>query len=194
MPNPFAHIELSTDDVKKAKKFYQAVFAWKLNDMPAMAYTMIDVGGGVGGGMQKKPMPEAPTAWLPYVQVDDVKATIAKAIKGGGSAVLPFQEIGDMGAIGIFVDPAGAMLGVWEAKAGSPAAPPPAAKKAPAPAKKKAPAKKAAAPAPAKKAAAKKAPAKKAATPAPAPAKKAPAKKAAPAPAAPAKKATAKKK
>ena len=196
MPNPFAHIELSTDDVKKAKKFYQAVFAWKLNDMPAMAYTMIDVGGGVGGGMQKKPMPEAPTAWLPYVQVDDVKATMAKAIKGGGSAVLPFQEIGDMGAIGIFVDPAGAMLGVWEAKAGTPAAaaPPPAEKKAAAPAKKKAPAKKAPAPAPAKKAPAKKAPAKKAAAPAPAPAKKAPAKKAVPAPAAPAKKAPAKKK
>jgi len=177
MPNPFAHIELSTDDVKKAKKFYQAVFAWQLTDMPAMAYTMIDVGGGVGGGMQKKPMPEAPTAWLPYVQVDDVKATMAKALKGGGTAVLPFQEIGEMGAIGIFVDPAGAMLGLWESKA------PPAAA---APAKKKAPAKKAAAPA--KKASAKKAPA-----PAPAPAKKAPAKKAAPAPA-PAKKAPAKKK
>src|SRR5882724_10036488 len=134
MPNPFAHIELSTDDVKKAKKFYQGVFAWKLSDMPAMAYTMIDVGGGVGGGMQKKPMPEAPTAWLPYVQVDDVKATMAKALKGGGSAVLPFQEIGE---IGIFVDPAGAMLGLWESKT-PPAAPPPAAKKAPAPAKKKA--------------------------------------------------------
>jgi len=171
MPNPFAHIELSTDDVKKAKKFYQAVFAWKLSDMPAMAYTMIDVGGGVGGGMQKKPMPEAPTAWLPYVQVDDVKATMAKALKGGGSAVLPFQEIGEMGAIGIFVDPAGAMLGLWESKT-PPAAPPPAAKKAPAPAKKKA-AKKVAAAAPAKKAPAKKV-AKKAA---PAPAKKAPAKK-----------------
>jgi predicted enzyme related to lactoylglutathione lyase len=189
MPNPFAHIELSTDDVKKAKKFYQGVFAWKLKDMPAMAYTMIDVGGGVGGGMQNKPMPGAPTAWLPYVQVDDVKATMAKAIKGGGNAVLPFQEIGDMGAIGIFVDPAGAMLGVWESK-NPPAAPPPAAKKAPAPAKKKAPAKKAAAAAPAP---AKKAPAKKAAAPAAAPAKKA-AKKAAPAPAAPAKKAPAKKK
>jgi hypothetical protein len=121
-------------------------------------------------------MPEAPTAWLPYVQVDDVKATMAKALKGGGSAVLPFQEIGEMGAIGIFVDPAGAMLGLWESKAPS-APPPPAAKKAAAPAKKKAPAKKAAAAAPAKKAPA-----------------KAPAKKAAPAPAAPAKKAPAKKK
>jgi predicted enzyme related to lactoylglutathione lyase len=180
MPNPFAHVELNTDDVKKAKKFYQAVFSWKLADMPQMSYTMIDVGGGVGGGMQKKPMAEAPTAWLPYVQVEDVKATIAKAVKAGGKPVLEYQEIGDMGAIGIFMDPAGAALGVWETKAGAAAAPPPPAKKA----AKKAPAKKAtakAAPAPAKKAAAKAAPAKKAAPaalPAKKAAKKAPAKKA----------------
>src|SRR3954469_13709440 len=130
MPNPFAHVELSTDDVKKAKKFYAAVFAWKLNDLPGMAYTMIDVSGGVGGGLQKKQSPEQPTAWLPYVQVDDVKATMAKVLKAGGKAMLEFQEIGDMGSIGIFVDPQGATLGLWAAKA------PAAAEPAPAPAKK----------------------------------------------------------
>ncbi len=178
MPNPFAHIELNTDDVKKAKKFYQSLFAWKLGDLPAMGgYTMIDVSGGTGGGMTKKPMPEAPTAWLPYVQVDDVKATMAKAVKAGARATLEYQEIGDMGAIGIFIDPAGAALGLWEMKA-PPAAPPPAKKAAAkkAPAKVAAPSKKA----PAKKAGAKKAPAPapaKKAAPAPAPAKKPPAKK-----------------
>lgn len=172
MPNPFAHVELNTDDVKKSKKFYQSVFAWKLTDLPAMGgYTMIDVGGGVGGGMQKKMMAEAPTAWLPYVQVDSVKATMAKAVKLGAKVALEYQEIGDMGAIGIFIDPAGAGVGLWEMKAGAAPPPPPPAKKATA---KKAPAK--AAPAPAKKAPAKKAAAKKA--PPPAPAKKAPAKKA----------------
>ena len=193
MPNPFAHVELSTDDVKKAKKFYTAVFGWKLNDLPAMSYTMIDVGGGVGGGITQKQMPEQPTAWLPYVQVDDVKVSMAKAVKAGAKAVLPYQEIGDMGAIGVFVDPAGAALGVWAAKPGSPAAPPPepkkAAKKAPAKAAEptKKAAKKSAAPAPAP-APAKKAPAKKAAAPAKKPAKKA-APPVAPPPAAPAKKA-----
>src|SRR5450432_1162088 len=97
MPNPFAHVELNTDDVKKAKKFYQSLFAWKLTDLPAMGYTMIDVGGGGGGGMQKKKMAEAPTAWLPYVQVDDVKATMAKAIKAGAKSALDYMEIGEMG-------------------------------------------------------------------------------------------------
>jgi len=191
MPNPFAHVELSTDDVKKAKKFYASVFAWKLSDLPAMAYTMIDVSGGVGGGLQKKAAPDQPTAWLPYVQVDDVKATMAKALKAGGKAMLEYQEVGDMGSIGIFVDPQGATLGLWAPK--SPAAVEPAA--SPAPPKKAAKKAAAKAAAPAKKAPAKKAPAKKAvaATPAPsAPAKKA-AKKATPPPAAPSKKTPTKK-
>jgi predicted enzyme related to lactoylglutathione lyase len=182
MPNPFAHVELSTDDVKKAKKFYLSVFSWKLNDLPAVGYTMIDVSGGVGGGMQKKPMPEAPNAWLPYVQVDDVKATLAKATKAGGQIVLDFQSIGEMGAIGIFTDPAGATLGVWESSGAPPS--PPAAEPAPKPAKKASAKKAAPEPPPpaAKKASAKKAPAKKAAPePAPAASKKA-SKKAAPPP------------
>ncbi len=163
MPNPFAHIELSTDDLTKAKKFYKSLFDWNLTDVPEMRYTMINVGSGTGGGMTKKQMPEQPTGWLPYVQVDDVKKTIAKAAKGGARVVVAYQEIGSMGAIGIFIDPSGAGLGVWQAGAGAP--PPPAekpAKKAPAKNAAKAPAEKAAKASPSKKAAAK-APAKKSA-------------------------------
>lgn len=118
MPNPFAHIELNTDDVSQSKKFYSSVFAWKIQDMPEVNYSMIDVAGGTGGGMQVKPMPEQPSAWLPYVEVQDVKKTMAKAAKAGARVVLEYQPIGEMGAIGIFIDPQGAALGVWEKGAG----------------------------------------------------------------------------
>ncbi len=114
MPNPFVHIELNTDDVAKAKKFYKSVFDWKVQDVPAMEYTMIDVGKGTGGGMQKKPMAEAPNHWLAYVEVADVKRTVAKAVKNGGQVVVEFMQIPDMGAMGIFMDPTGAALGVWQ--------------------------------------------------------------------------------
>jgi predicted enzyme related to lactoylglutathione lyase len=115
MPNPFVHIELNTDDVAQAKKFYKGLFQWKLQPM-GPGYTGIDVGkGGAGGGMQKKPMPEAPTSWLPYVLVDDVKKTVAKARKLGANVQVEYMAIGDMGAIGVFVDPSGAAIGVWEA-------------------------------------------------------------------------------
>lgn len=118
MANAFCHIELSTDDVSNAKKFYRSVFKWKLSDMkmgPGMTYTMIDVGKGVGGGMQPKQMPDAPTAWLPYVEVDDVKKTIARAAKAGARVIVDYQPLPDMGALGIFQDPRGAVLGIWEA-------------------------------------------------------------------------------
>jgi predicted enzyme related to lactoylglutathione lyase len=113
MPNPFAHVELNTDDVGKAKKFYKSLFKWKLAAM-GPDYTMIDVGkGGTGGGRQRKAIPGSPTLWLPYVQVDDVKKTIAKARKLGAGIQVDYMDIGEMGAIGVFIDPTGAPLGVW---------------------------------------------------------------------------------
>lgn len=127
MPNPFAHIELHTDDVPKAKKFYKSLFDWKFTDIPAMSYTMLDVGKGTGGGVTKHMMPGAPNAWLSYVQVESVKKTVAKAKKAGGTALVEYMPIGDMGAIGVLTDPMGASFGVWEM-----------AKAAPKPAKKKA--------------------------------------------------------
>ena len=113
MGNPFVHVELNTDDVGKAKKFYLKLFDWKISTL-SLGYTGIDVGkGGAGGGMQKKPMPGAPSMWLPYVQVDDVKKTVTKARKLGAEVLVDYMEIGDMGAIGIFTDPSGAAIGVW---------------------------------------------------------------------------------
>jgi predicted enzyme related to lactoylglutathione lyase len=117
MGNPFVHIELNTDDLKAMKKFYRGLFDWKLEDQkmaPGSVYTMISVGKGVAGGMQKKPMPDAPTQWLPYVEVADLAKTIAKAKKLGAAVILENQEVMGMGTMGIFIDPRGAMLGLWQ--------------------------------------------------------------------------------
>ena len=123
MGNPFAHLELAADDVAAAKKFYKSVFDWKLQDMPMgeSSYTMINVGKGVGGGMTPKMMPQQPTAWLAYVEVADVKKTIAKAKAAGAQVFVEYQPIGEMGAIGVFADPQGAALGVWESTKKAPA-------------------------------------------------------------------------
>ena len=42
-----------------------------------MTYTMINVGEGTGGGMMTHPVAGAPSAWLPYVLVDDIAAATA---------------------------------------------------------------------------------------------------------------------
>jgi predicted enzyme related to lactoylglutathione lyase len=121
MANPFVHVELATTDVEKAKKFYSSLFAWKLEDvkMPDYTYTMISVGEGTGGGMMKQMIPGAPSAWMAYVLVDDIKAATQKAQSLGAKVMKDVTEVMDMGWLSIIVDPTGAMLGLWKPKAQS---------------------------------------------------------------------------
>ena len=120
MANPFVHVELATTDIAKAKSFYQSLFAWKLNDVEmggGMTYTMIEVGEGTGGGMMKHPMPGAPSAWLAYVLIDDIKAATAKARSLGAEIVRDVTEVPNAGSFSIIIDPTGAALGLWQPKA-----------------------------------------------------------------------------
>jgi predicted enzyme related to lactoylglutathione lyase len=118
MANPFVHIELMSTDVGKAKAFYGKLFDWKLEDMqmPEMMYTMIKVGEGTGGGMMKNPMPNAPSMWVPYVNVDDLQAATAKAKSLGATVLKENVDVMGRGAFSIITDPTGAMLGLWYQK------------------------------------------------------------------------------
>jgi predicted enzyme related to lactoylglutathione lyase len=119
MANPFVHVELNTTDPAKAKAFYGKLFTWKMEDMPmgpGMTYTMIQPGEGTGGGLLKHPVPGAPSSWLAYVVVDDVKATTEKARSLGASVMKDVSEVPGMGWFSIITDPTGAVLGLWQNK------------------------------------------------------------------------------
>lgn len=124
MPNPFCHAELATTDIPKAKAFYSKMFKWKLNTLPMPtpggSYTMIDVGetkdGGTGGGIMGQMIPNAGSAWMPYVLVNDIDAATKKAKKLGAKVCKGVTEVEGMGWLSIIVDPTGAMLGLWEPK------------------------------------------------------------------------------
>src|SRR5215217_215599 len=118
MANPFVHVELNTTDVNKAKDFYGKLFDWQLEDMPMpdMTYTMVKVGTGTGGGIMKHPMPGAPSFWLSYVAVDDIKTATAKAKSLGATMIVENKEVPGAGWLSIFTDPTGATLGLWQNK------------------------------------------------------------------------------
>ena len=118
MANPFVHVELNTTDLGKAKTFYKALFDWKLQDMPMPqgTYTIIEVGEGTGGGMMKQLMPDAPSAWLPYVLVDDIAAATRKAKSLGATVMKDVTEVTDMGWLSIITDPTGGCFGLWKPK------------------------------------------------------------------------------
>ena len=117
MGNPFCHIELHTGDLGKAKEFYGSLLDWKMEDMEMgpMTYTMVTMGEDeVGGGMMAKPSPDAPTAWMPYVNVDDLDASTEKAKSLGATVVAEKQEVPSHGWFAIIVDPTGATIGLWQ--------------------------------------------------------------------------------
>ncbi|HTX39229.1 MAG TPA: VOC family protein [Bryobacteraceae bacterium] len=119
MPNAFVHVELNTTDLPKAKDFYSHLFDWTLEDMPMGAhdtYTIIKVGQGTGGGMLKHPMPGAPSAWLAYVGVDDVRASTEKAKTLGARLLVDVTEVPGMGWFSILMDPTGATFALWQPK------------------------------------------------------------------------------
>ena len=117
MANAFVHNELNTQDVGKAKEFYSKLFDWKLEEMPGpMPYTLIKVGENTAGGIMQHPMPGAPSMWLAYVNVDDIKASTAKAKSLGATLIRDATEIPNVGSFSIFTDPTGAMLALFQAK------------------------------------------------------------------------------
>ncbi len=117
--NPFVHIELNTTNLPQAKAFYAKLFDWKLDDIPNEVtdgtYTVVNVGEqGVGGGMMKQKMPNAGSAWMAYVLVDDIDVATKKAKKLKAKILKDVTEVPGMGWLSIIVDPTGATLGLWE--------------------------------------------------------------------------------
>ena len=112
------HVELNTTDVDRAKAFYGQLFDWTLEDtsMPGGTYTLIKVGQGTGGGMMKHPMPGAPSMWLAYVAVDDIRASTEKVKTLGGKVIVDVQEIPNVGWFSVIMDTHGRGSGVVQAE------------------------------------------------------------------------------
>lgn len=118
MANPFCHVELLTENPGQAKEFFAELFDWKFEDfpMPEGTYSMINVGEGTGGGMMKNPIPNTPSHWLAYVEVDDLKASTEKAKSLGATIFKEITEVPETGSFSVIQDPTGAVLALWEAK------------------------------------------------------------------------------
>jgi uncharacterized protein len=119
MNNAFVHVELHTTDLPRARDFYSRLFDWKLQDVPMPGgdtYTMIDVGGGTGGGMLKTKQPGTPSFWLAYVGVDDIQASTKRARELGAKVMVDVTEVGEHGYMSVIVDPTGAHLALWKPK------------------------------------------------------------------------------
>ena len=66
--------------------------------------------------MAEHPIPGAPSTWLAYVLVDDVKAATGKAKSLGATILKDVTEVPGIGWFSLISDPTGAALGMWQDK------------------------------------------------------------------------------
>ena len=114
-PGALCWTELTTTDAKAAEAFYTQLFGWTPKHSPE--YTEFSVGGTPSIGMMPKPkdMPaDIPSYWMPYFQVADTDASVAKVKELGGKVMVPPTDIPKTGRFAIVNDPQGAMFAVFK--------------------------------------------------------------------------------
>jgi uncharacterized protein len=116
-PGTFSWVDLTTSDAAGAKDFYGGMFGWEFQD------TEIPDGGGtyrmcsLGGAAVAAIAPETdqfPPHWNSYVTVTSADDASAKADELGANVIEQPFDVMDAGRMGLFQDPTGAMLCVWE--------------------------------------------------------------------------------
>jgi uncharacterized protein len=117
------YFEIPTDDLSRAKKFYESGFGWKLVDVPNMDYTMAYTAevddhympkepAAINGGMMKRDA-TAPSPVV-VITVDSIKDSLAKIKAAGGTIVMETRQVGDMGLYARIKDTEHNIIGVWQ--------------------------------------------------------------------------------
>jgi uncharacterized protein len=117
-PGTVAWVELLTRDPQATEPFYTEVFGWKAASSltGGTAYTTFTLEDEQVAGMMLMPdeVPaEVPAYWSMYVGVEDVEASVARAIELGGGVIAPPMNA-DGRWFAVLEDPQGAVFGVLE--------------------------------------------------------------------------------
>ncbi|MSR29699.1 MAG: VOC family protein [Phycisphaerales bacterium] len=106
-------------NVPAARAFYGKVFGWEFHEckMESGEYLGLANSGRQFGGMMTMPAcvpAEVPSHWAPYVNVDDVDASLVKAKSLGGKVVVEGTDIPQVGRFGVIADPTGAWVNLFK--------------------------------------------------------------------------------
>ncbi len=103
-------LQHSSSDPIAARKFYETVLGWTVNEMPmknGSNYPAIVVGDKPVGGFS--PMP-GNGGWLSFITVDDVDRRVAKAKAAGAKIIAEATTVPGVGRMATIADPFGARL------------------------------------------------------------------------------------
>ena len=132
--NRVVHFEIHADDVERAKKFYQDVFGWEMQQMGSEFgdYVLVMTGPGpdkiaqggitlkdwgINGGMMKANAPRppkgvGPNAFVCVIGVDNIDTYIGKARAAGGKEHMGKTPIPGVGTVAYYADTEGNLFGM----------------------------------------------------------------------------------
>lgn len=114
LPGEFNWNELATSDPAAAFDFYHALFGWEKKvemDMgPMGTYIVFGLADLQMGGIFRRPAEMPVSAWLYYVMVSDVDATLKRAVDAGAKLLDGPMEVPGGGRIVQMQDAQGAMF------------------------------------------------------------------------------------
>jgi uncharacterized protein len=124
--NSVAHFEIYANDLDKLEQFYTSLFDWTVERVPGMDYRFIKTvetdekgmptqTGGINGGMLKRPAGYEDRAWINYVNVASLEASINQAQKLGAKVMKGKSAVPGMGWFAMLIDPQGNPFALWQA-------------------------------------------------------------------------------
>lgn len=135
--DPVRFFEIPTGDIEAARKWYAAVWGWRIVDIPTLA-TITETGPSgrketrrlvqaVTGEVDSQGRPaqgeipglltersEALSVPTIFITVADLRQSLERVRKSGGSVIVEPTTAGDAGTYAYVQDPWGVVLGLWQ--------------------------------------------------------------------------------
>lgn len=121
----FFWLDLFARDVEKMTAFYRLLAPYEVSSQAItedVSRTILGAHDLARAGIVPVDEEANRSAWVPYVKVADVDATLEKVVEGGGFAIIPPDDRLHDGNVAVFVDPNGGVTGIvkwdYDTKAG----------------------------------------------------------------------------
>jgi predicted enzyme related to lactoylglutathione lyase len=118
------HFEIQAENTECAMTFYEALFGWKFSRWGDQKYWLISTGDksapGIDGGLLPRPCAGGPqdgapvNAYVCTVDVDNLDASIERALQAGATLALPKVVIPTVGWLAYCKDTEGNIFGMMQ--------------------------------------------------------------------------------
>jgi len=116
-PRPrFCYVEIPAMDAAVSARFYERVFGWRIRGQDGARPRFDDASGHISGAWTTEREAAQAPGLLPYVWVDDLRATLALVTAYGGEVLkAPASDTpGGSSWIATFRDPGGNVIGLYQ--------------------------------------------------------------------------------